>query len=207
MKKYKINPRRIKSSRLKKLHDNLENIGDLSGVVHDESTNEIITGNQRSKVMDINECEIVLEKEFSKPDSQGTTAIGHILWNDKKYFYRRVKWTEEQRMKACVLGNTNAGEWNFTDLGDSYSSKNLLEWNVSTDFIPEMTENENKNILDSKEKSNNEHIKTIQLFFNSKTLKEFHTRENKARNKYKTSNISDTIMNCIKDVYLKLSNK
>ena len=45
MKEYHKNPRKITPKQLEQLKANIQELGDLSGIVHDLNTDEIITGN------------------------------------------------------------------------------------------------------------------------------------------------------------------
>ena len=63
MQQYSKNPREITDAQLEQLKSNIKELGDLSGIVHDLNTDEIISGNQRSKVININECEIEIVKK------------------------------------------------------------------------------------------------------------------------------------------------
>lgn len=45
MQQYSKNPRKITDSQLEKLKSNIQELGDLSGIVHDLNTDEIISGN------------------------------------------------------------------------------------------------------------------------------------------------------------------
>ena len=76
MKQYSRNARKISEQQLADLEAFLRELGDLSGVVHDLNSDQIIGGNQRSKVFDINECKIEIEHRMKKPDAQGTVALG-----------------------------------------------------------------------------------------------------------------------------------
>ncbi len=49
-KKFDGNPRYITDRQWHLLKDNLEELGDLSGVVHDLNSNMYVSGNQRSSV-------------------------------------------------------------------------------------------------------------------------------------------------------------
>ena len=60
MKTYHKNPRTIKDKQFADLRAWLLELGDLSGMVHDLNSDEIIGGNQRGRVFDVNECEIDL---------------------------------------------------------------------------------------------------------------------------------------------------
>lgn len=130
-KEYHKNPRKITGDLLKQLESNLVELGDLSGITHDLNTDEIITGNQRSKVVKLDECETVITEQFKKPDKQGTIAIGYVLWNGFKLNYRQVRWNEEQREKANITANSITGLWDEEILKGQWSGVAGLEsWNL-----------------------------------------------------------------------------
>lgn len=85
MKPFAKNPRKISEQQLQELESWLRELGDLSGVVHDLNADQIIGGNQRSKVFDVNQCEIVIEHKMKRPDSQGTVGQGYVIWKGKHY--------------------------------------------------------------------------------------------------------------------------
>ena len=80
MKNYHKNPRQIKDKQFANLRAWLAELGDLSGIVHDLNTDEVISGNQRMRAIDIAKCEIVLTEGPHDPDAQGTVAHGYVLW-------------------------------------------------------------------------------------------------------------------------------
>ncbi len=85
MKLYNKNPRQITEKQMSQLTDNLSELGDLSGIVHDLNSDEIVGGNQRSRAFNIDLCEIELTHQADEPDSQGTVAHGFIVWKGKRY--------------------------------------------------------------------------------------------------------------------------
>jgi len=135
MKTYHKNPRRIDREDFDRLRNSLEELGDLGGVVHNIRTDEIVGGNQRAKVFDINRCEIVITEEYEVPDSQGTIAIGYIVWDEKKYSYRRVYWDEVQAEKANILANDISGTWDYAILGRNFDVEKLELWGMSSDDL------------------------------------------------------------------------
>ena len=146
MKTYHKNPRRITDSQLEALADSLHDLGDLSGIVHDLNSDEVISGNQRSKVFDINDCEIVLEHE-QEPDEQGTVGLGYVIWQGNRYGYRQVRWTPKQCEAANIKANRLGGDWDWDKLTE-FDLGDLLEWGFSepelgsgyeldTDFTPD----------------------------------------------------------------------
>lgn len=128
MKQYHKNPRQISGKQFDQLSATLQDLGDLSGIVHDLNSDEIIGGNQRSKVFDINDCQIELVDQYDAPDEQGTVAHGFIIWHDKRYAYRQVRWTPQQCEKANIVANKAGGSWDFDVLANEFELDDLLDW-------------------------------------------------------------------------------
>lgn len=124
----KRNPRKITDKQVERLKVDLIDLGDLSGVVHDLNSDEIIGGNQRSKIFDINSCKIVMTEEYDEPDSQGTVGWGYILWQDHKYTYRAVRWDERTCDRANIEANKAGGTWDFQELVTDWDLDDLTEW-------------------------------------------------------------------------------
>jgi len=135
VKLYHKNPRQITERQFKDLQESLDELGDLSGIVHDLNSDEVISGNQRSRVFDINECEITVEHE-QEADRQGTVGLGHIVWRGTFYAYRQVRWTPKQCEMANIKANKLGGEWDFDKLANEFELDELLEWGFSeSDFF------------------------------------------------------------------------
>lgn len=131
MKEYYKNPRQITKKEFSQLKEWLRELGDLSGVVHDLNSDEIIGGNQRSRVFNVNECEIEIVQRFDPPDEQGTVAFGFIVWEGKRYNYRQVRWTAKQCEKANIVANKAGGSFDFDVLGNQFELDDLLNWGFS----------------------------------------------------------------------------
>lgn len=127
MKLYHKNPRQITKKQYSDLETWLRELGDLSGIVHDLNSDEIIGGNQRSRILDINACEIMIE-EPHEPDEQGTVAQGYAIWEGKKYSYRQVRWTPEQCEKGNIVANKAGGGFDFDILANQFELQDLLEF-------------------------------------------------------------------------------
>ena len=143
---YHKNPRQITVQQFENLERWLEELGDLSGVVHDLNSNQIIGGNQRGRVFEINECEFVLTDEYDEPDEQGTVAIGYIVWKGYRYTYRQVRWDEHQCEMGNLVANKAGGEWDYEILANKFEINDILDAgfqeeelgvNVSTAFMNE----------------------------------------------------------------------
>ena len=150
MKQYSKNARKISEQQLADLEAFLRELGDLSGVVHDLNTDQIIGGNQRSKVFDINECKIEIEHRMKKPDAQGTVALGYVIWKGKRYSYRQVRWTPKQCEKANIVANKAGGEWDEELLAQFFKDTDLGKWGFSDDEIGDLFGEPTKKKIDAK---------------------------------------------------------
>lgn len=125
---YHKNPRLITEKQFENLKSWLAELGDLSGIVHDLNSNELIGGNQRSRVMMHGKHEIIITESFNKPTNTGTVALGYVLWNGEKYNYRQVRWTPEQCEKANIIANKAGGTWDIDILANQFDLQNLSNW-------------------------------------------------------------------------------
>jgi hypothetical protein len=131
-KEFSKNPRKITKELLEQLKVNIEELGDLSGITHDLNSDQIIAGNQRSKAINFNDCEVTLMEKPHEPDAQGTVALGYVLWNGQKLHYRQVKWTVEQCEKANITANSISGIWDEAMLKSPEwaSVAGINDWNL-----------------------------------------------------------------------------
>jgi hypothetical protein len=130
MEQYHKNPRKITDKELSELKKNIELLGDLSGIVHELNTDEIIAGNQRSKAININDCEIIITEKLHNPNLQGTVAWGHVIWKDQKLNYRQVRWDKKQIEQANITANSLGGDWDWDILKSSFEKIDLLNWGL-----------------------------------------------------------------------------
>lgn len=128
MKPYHKNPRQIKEKQFQDLRAWLLELGDLSGIVHDLNSDEVISGNQRVRAIDVAKCKVVLTEEPHEPDAQGTVAHGYVIWQGAKYNYRQVRWDARQCEKANIVANKAGGGWDFDTLANGFEMNDLLEW-------------------------------------------------------------------------------
>jgi hypothetical protein len=128
MKPYHKNPRTLSEKQFKNLKRDLLELGDLSGIVHDLNTDEIIGGNQRVRVLDIKPGMITLIEKFRKPTKTGTVATGFVTFNGEKYNYRQVKWTPKQCEKANIVANKAGGDWDMDVLANQFEIEDLKDW-------------------------------------------------------------------------------
>ena len=128
MKQYHKNPRQMTARQDADLRRWLREFGDLSGIVHDLNSDEIIGGNQRGRIFDIDQCEIELAEGPHEPDEQGTVAHGYVTWQGARYAYRQVRWTPKQCEQANIIANKAGGTFDFDALANGFEFDDLLDW-------------------------------------------------------------------------------
>lgn len=125
-KRYHKNPRVIKSEAFDDLKKWLAEYGDLSGIVLNLESGEVICGNMRFKALDIKSGEIKYSAKYDEPTKAGTVAVGHITIDGEQYSYREVRWTPEQEARACIIANKAGGSWDWDILANEWESQDLL---------------------------------------------------------------------------------
>lgn len=128
LKEYHKNPRKITEKQFNDLEKSLLELGDLSSIVRNRRSGEVISGNQRSRILRKypNECEISILQTFDPPTRTGTVAIGYVKFRDDQFPYREVEWTEEQEQVANIAANKMGGFFDFDMLANQFDSGILL---------------------------------------------------------------------------------
>jgi len=138
MKHYHKNPRKITKKQAQELKANLRRFGDLSGIVHNIRTDELIGGNQRSEAIEgiiSGLLQPTIIKEYEEPTEAGTVAIGFYEWHGEQYVYRRVDWDEETAELANLIANKAGGNWDWDILADSFEIDTLFDAGFSEDEL------------------------------------------------------------------------
>ena len=115
------NPRKITDEQLERLKKALYEFGDLSGIVFNRKTGNLLGGHQRLKCLP---PDAVIEKEkLKKPSRTGTVAEGYIIipssvipaeagiQKEERYSYREVNWDEAKEKAANIAANQHGGEF------------------------------------------------------------------------------------------------
>lgn len=122
----------------------MERYGDLSGVIFNRHTNQVVGGHQRLKVIPP-DATITIVEELEEPTPQGTVAHGYIAVGAELWTYREVEWSEEDELAANLAANKHGGEFAFPQLTEILSE-------LDSQGFPDMgltgfTEAELENIL------------------------------------------------------------
>jgi DNA modification methylase len=119
VKPFTNNPRRLSKAQAERLKATMDKFGDLSGIVHDLDTDEIIGGNQRVNVKKLMAMKPTITEKFEKPRVDGTVAVGYFDINGRRFNYRAVKgWDEETRREANLVANAGGGSWDLDELAN-----------------------------------------------------------------------------------------
>ena len=106
----KKNPRKISASQKSMLKKALTAFGDLSGIVHNIRTDELVGGHQRLTLLPPT-AEITLEREYDPPTKTGTVAEGYILVDGEKFVYRRVDVDRQTQSAMNIAANQQGGDF------------------------------------------------------------------------------------------------
>jgi DNA modification methylase len=134
LKPYHRNPRQITQKRFDRLTDTLDRLGDLGGIVHNILTDEIIGGNQRTRVFgEATQVEII--EKLDAPDEQGTIAHGFIVWRGHRFAYRQVQWDENTAAEANIRANVGAGDWDWDVIANQWDAEEITDWGLDADLL------------------------------------------------------------------------
>lgn len=124
------NPRTVTDAKLSQLKKNIEKLGDISGVVFNRKSKQLVCGHQRIKSVD--DVDITITKKYSKPTKTGTVAEGFFIANGEKFSYRETWWDSTTEKAANIAANKGAGEWDLPQLGEWL--KELNEFDLDFDM-------------------------------------------------------------------------
>lgn len=111
------NPRTITNEKKLMLKKSLEEFGDLSGIVYNRKSKQIVGGTQRKIVLP-EDTPIKIEHSYDPPTKSGTIVEGYALVDGERFAYREVSWDLNKEKAANIAANKGAGEWDFTQLGE-----------------------------------------------------------------------------------------
>lgn len=128
------NPRTITDAKLEMLKASMQEFGDLSGIVYNVQSRQLVGGTQRTKDID-GDADVTIVKRYSKPTRTGTVAEGFVMMGGERFNYRAVDWDKHREMAANLAANKGAGEWDLPQVSEML--KELGSFDV--DFDLELT--------------------------------------------------------------------
>jgi site-specific DNA-methyltransferase (adenine-specific) len=106
------NPRKITDKQLGMLAKSMAEFGDLSGIVRNVKTGNLVGGHQRIKNLDPSWPII----SAPHTDNTGTVALGYIETPSGRWQYREVDWPEKKEAAANIAANQHGGEFDLPAL-------------------------------------------------------------------------------------------
>ncbi len=135
------NPRSISDHDFKSLVDSIGKFGDMSGLVFNRRSGNVVGGHQRREAYLKLGGKITITETLKKPSSSGTIAYGHVLIGDEQFVYRVVDWPDEKERLANLAANRIQGEWDDDKLAQLlYSMKDEVDLPDSGFTVNEITE-------------------------------------------------------------------
>lgn len=123
------NPRKISSKHVASLKRAMKEFGDLSGIVVNVRSGNVVSGHQRIKTLDPS---LHIPKSPCS-DKAGTVALGYVDTPSGRWQYREVDWSDKKERAANIAANKHGGEWDYPKLKD-------LLCDLDTGEIDEATE-------------------------------------------------------------------
>lgn len=115
LKPHRLNPRKMSDSKKESLKRSIEAFGDLGAIVFNTRSGNLVSGHQRSSVLN-KDNKIVIEKKYDSPTPQGTVAVGYIEVGEDRISYREVDWDTTKETEAMIAANKHSGEWDNENL-------------------------------------------------------------------------------------------
>lgn len=123
------NPRKITPEKIEMLRAALTRFGDLSGIVFNRRSGQLVGGHQRKEAFQGGQ--ITVERRFSEPSRAGTVAEGFVLFEGERYAYREVDWDAETDLAANIAANKGAGDWDYSLLTEALNHLDHHNYDLS----------------------------------------------------------------------------
>lgn len=143
LKPYDKNPRKITDESKTNLEASMIEYGDLSGIVFNRRSGNLVGGHQRRFVLP-DEAEIKIEHTFNPPTPAGTIAEGFIVYKGEMFKFREVDWDKPKEIGANLAANKGAGQWDYPLLTEHL---NFLDENNYDLNLTMFDKNEIENLL------------------------------------------------------------
>ncbi len=125
LKGYHKNPRKITEKMFNLLGDSIKEFGDLSGIVFNVRSQEIIGGNQRTQFFKKNDKDVEIHTTPVTASKVGTVAQGYVIFQGEKYNYREVDWDEKKSERANLNANKMGGFFDQDMLANQFDIEDL----------------------------------------------------------------------------------
>jgi DNA modification methylase len=145
------NPRTITKIEYDKLKELLDKFGDLSGVIRNVQTNELVGGHMRTKAFIDSSAQsnVQITQRFETPTKAGTIAVGYVIVNGEMFSYREVDWTMGMQKAANLAANKAGGSFDKDMLAETMYDISQLEGGADLLGLTAFDDKEISKLLDS----------------------------------------------------------
>lgn len=113
------NPRTINKHDYAALVESIKQFGDLSGIVLNVRTGQLVGGHQRTEAFKRMGSNVQIHKEdLPEANSVGTIAYGYVEFNGERYGYREVDWDQDRETAANIAANRIQGQFDLDILAE-----------------------------------------------------------------------------------------
>lgn len=107
------NPRTMSRGDAEALKRSMNEFGDLSSIVFNTITEQLVGGHQRTNIMKTTNLQssVQITQRFDPATDDGTTAIGYVVFNGKQFPYREVAWELDRETAANIAANKIQGDF------------------------------------------------------------------------------------------------
>lgn len=137
------NPRKITDTKLEMLKASIKEFGDLSGIIFNKRTGQLISGHQRKKIIP-EDAEIVIEKVHQVKTPAGTIAEGYIKLGTESMRYREVDVDIHTQTAMNIAANKHSGDWDIPKLNEILLDLDAANYDLS---LTGFTDTELENLL------------------------------------------------------------
>lgn len=124
---YHKNPRKITDEDFKLLGESLEKYGDLSGIIYNIRTGQLVGGHQRVNFFRTANATITEKERYLEPTITGTVGEGYIEFKGERFPLRVVDWDEATEEGANIAANKIGGVWDFDKLANEFDMETLMK--------------------------------------------------------------------------------
>lgn len=123
------NPRTINKHDYEALVASLKEFGDLSGIVFNTVTGQLVGGHQRTEAFKRmgGKRQVIITHRFAEPNRQGTVALGYVDYDNEQFSYREVQWDVNKEKSANIAANRIQGQFDLDLLAELTFELSQLE--------------------------------------------------------------------------------
>lgn len=129
------NPRKpFTDSQLDAFRKSLAEFGDLSGIVFNRKSKQLVGGHKRCEQFREEDPEVHITEVLNTPDSAGTVAWGYVEIGGTRFIYREVEWAKTKEVAANLAANQHGADWEWQDVGEALKLIGTPEMQLMTGF-------------------------------------------------------------------------